>query len=251
VDAVPLARWCAVLCYPAPSHSCCLRRLTELKLLGVAELLEEGSVRIGEVSVVGKGTSAIAVKALYRDGSAALVKVRRLDSRRSSLIGEAAALSMANSVGVGPRLIAYSRNILVREYVSGIPFAEFARRNCGESLREVFVALVLQLAALDSIGLMHNELARFEDHVLVEEDSLRPVIIDFESATLNRNRSNVTQLLGFLMKKGGSAQLLRECLGVGVPVEALHGILKRYKIERDVESLLVELGFEHAVRTLT
>ncbi|MCC6058883.1 MAG: hypothetical protein LM563_01355, partial [Thermofilum sp.] len=70
------------------------------------ELLEEGSARIGEVAVVGKGTSAVTIKAVHRSAGVVLVKVRRLDSRRSSLLGEAAALSMANSVGVGPRLIA-------------------------------------------------------------------------------------------------------------------------------------------------
>lgn len=242
MDAVLPMRLCTALCYPSPSHSCCIRRLTELRLLGVLELLEEGSARIGEVAVVGKGTSAVTIKAFHRSAGVVLVKVRRLDSRRSSLLGEAAALSMANSVGVGPRLIACSRNILVREYIEGTPFAEFALRNCGERVREVFTKLVLQLAALDSIGLVHNELARFEDHVLVEETSLRPVIIDFESATLNRSRSNVTQLLGFLMSRSGFAQALRECLGVSLPAEALRSILRRYKSERNIEELLTELG---------
>jgi len=243
VDAVLPVKWCAVLCYPSPSYRCCVRRLVELRLLGVLELLEEGGIKVGEVSVVGKGTSAIAIKAVHRSAGAVLVKVRRLDSRRSSLLGEAAALSLANSVGVGPRLIAYSRNALVREYVDGVPLVEFALGSCGgEELREVFKNLILQLAALDSIGLMHNELARFENHVLVERTSLRPVIIDFESATLSKSRSNVTQLLGFLMNKSGFAQALRECTGIRLPAEALRGILKRYKNERNVEELLVELG---------
>lgn len=242
MDAMLPVKWCAALCYPSPTRGCCIKRLTELRLLGVLELLEEGSARIGDALVIGKGTSAIAIKAVYCDGSVVLAKVRRLDSRRDSLLGEAAALAIANSVGVGPRLIACSRNVLVREYVKGVPFAEFALRNCGELLREVFTNLVLQLAALDSVGLVHNELARFEDHVLVEESSLRPMIIDFESATLNRSRSNVTQLLSFLMKKGGAAQTLRECLGISLPAETLRGILREYKSERNIGKLLVELG---------
>ncbi len=234
-------RWCLILCYPTPSRECCVQRMTEMRLLGVSHLLEGGATEIQGIRVVGKGVSSVVVKGVLFDGRVAALKVRRQDSRRESLLGEAAALAEANKVGVGPRLYAFSRNILVREYVEGVPLREFASRGDRESLRIVLSELARQLARLDSVGLAHNELARFEDHVLVVEEKLLPVIIDFESATFNPRRSNVTQFFSFLLRRGAYGEL-KSSLGVGLPEESLRALLRSYKVCRSVESLLLELG---------
>ncbi|MEM4900314.1 MAG: hypothetical protein QXM99_07925 [Thermofilum sp.] len=246
MDAVPseIGKWCLILCYPSSTHDCCLQRFTEMKLLGVAEIAEEGGAEVRGIRVVGKGTSSIVVKGRFADGREVAVKIRRSDSRRESLLWEAEALKAANKVGVGPRLYAYSRNFIVREYVEGVPIRVFAERNCGEPLRIVLLKLAQQLMMLDSIGLAHNELSRFEDHVLVSERELLPVIIDFESATFNPNRSNLTQFFSFLLKAGHEYSVISRCAGIQLPREALRGLLKRYKADRNLRGFLVELGLE-------
>lgn len=239
-----LSERCLILCYPSPTRECCQQRLTEMKLLGVVEIVEGGDAEVRGVRVVGKGTSSLVVKGRLADGREVAVKVRRVDSRRESLLWEAEALKTANKVGVGPRLYAYSRNFIVREYVEGVPIQIFAERNCGEPVRLVLVKLAQQLVLLDSIGLAHNELSRFEDHVLVKEKELQPVIIDFESATFNPNRSNLTQFFSFLLKTGEGYSTLSRCAGIQLPREALRGLLRRYKSDRNLMSFLLELGFE-------
>lgn len=215
-----------------------------MRLLGVVGLIEDGRTEVGGTRIVGKGTSSLVVKGRLADGEIVAVKVRRVDSRRDSLLFEAAALEAANKVGVGPKLHAFSRNFIVREYVKGVPLRVFAERNCGKPLRVVLAKLARQLAALDSIGLAHNELSRFEDHVLVLEEELQPLVIDFESATFNPHRSNLTQFFSFLMKKSEEVSAVSKCAGIQLPPEALRGLLRRYKVSRDLEEFLVELGLD-------
>ena len=243
MDAMLRERWCLVLCYPTPSRECCVQRLTEMRMLGVSHLIEGGGAEVWGVRVLGKGVSSVVVKGATFNGGIVALKVRRLDSRRESLLREAAALREANRVGVGPKLYAYSRNMLVREYIAGVPLGHFASKGDPASLRKVLLKLARQLAALDSIGLAHNELARFEDHVLVVEERLLPVIIDFESATFNARRSNVTQFFSFLLRRGPSNGL-RRSLEIGLPEESLRALLRSYKASRDIEAFILELGLE-------
>lgn len=233
-----------ILCYPLSAPACCVQRLTEMKLLGITVLVEEGDTEVRGIRVVGKGTSSIVVRGRLFDGRDVAVKIRRTDSRRDSLIREAIVLKAANEVGVGPTLYAYSKNFIVREYVAGVPIRVFVKRNCGEPFRIILTKLARQLALLDRIGLAHNELNRFEDHVLVYERELVPVIIDFESATFNPRRSNLTQFFSFLLKDGQKFDVVR-CADVRLPPDSLRGLLRRYKVDRDLESFLLELGLEY------
>ncbi|MGB9705759.1 MAG: serine/threonine protein kinase [Pyrobaculum sp.] len=185
-----------------------LLQIEELQL----EVLEGGSVMLNGFYVVGKGTNSVVYRCRPRLGGFDLAcKIRRGDSTRPSLAQEGQLLHIANSVGVGPRLYTYGRDVIAYRYVDGVPLERWWGGAGSQQRRDLVEDLLTQAFRLDAAGVSHNELSRLERHVIVEGG--RPVIIDFESATLGGGR-NVTQVANGLMR-----------LGLKPPVDAL----RRYK----------------------
>lgn len=227
-------RQLSVLTYPVPEREEAARRLVELALLGVDELVFEGRVELWGLRVVAKGTVGIVVRG-RRLGVDVAVKVRRLDANRGSLLEEAEKLRLANSVGVGPRLLAASKNFLVWKYVEGTPLEEWGLGASEGELRAVVEGLIRQALALDGIGLVHQELSRLGDHVLVTPGP-SVVIFDFETASLASRRSNVTQVIqGLLLRDTALAARVRRVLGV--TKEDVLRIVREYKAVRRAEVL--------------
>jgi len=228
-----------VLTYPYADDNEASRRIVELSILGVKRLVFEGPVELWGLRVLAKGTTSVVVKG-EAFGAQVAVKARRMDANRSSLLAEAERLRLANRVGVGPRLLAASRNFLVWRYVEGLPLEEWALKAEPGELRVVARKLIEQALALDSIGLVHMELSRLGDHVLVTPQ-LDVVIFDFETASTTSSKSNVTQVLqGLLVREKEVAAKFRLALGV-TKEEALE-TAKAYKAERKREMLLKLLG---------
>lgn len=183
----------------------------QLRNLGL-QIIPGGNVLHGGVYVVGKGTNSVVFKCVPEVGEVLLAcKIRRGDSTRPSLIREAQILHLANVAGVGPRLYTYSNDVVAYRYVDGVSITQWWKNAKPREKAALITELLSQAYALDRAGISHNELARLERHVLVDER--RPVIIDFESASLGGGR-NVTQVVNGLAR-----------LGLKPPVDAL----RRYK----------------------
>jgi len=185
-----------VLCYPYVSKEEYRRRIMELIDLGVEEIELSGPLRIGSIRVLGKGYRGLVVKA-YRGGELYALKVRRVDSERSSLEEEAIYNRMANGIGVGPTVYDYSRNFILREYVDGLELVRWIE-TAGSEVLGVIRKMLYQAFKLDMLGLDHGELARPLRNVLVKKGG-EPVIIDFESASLKRRARNLTRLSQYLL----------------------------------------------------
>ncbi|MEL9991138.1 MAG: RIO1 family regulatory kinase/ATPase [Thermoproteus sp.] len=190
----------------------------QLALLGLDVELGGGTIW-GDMRILGKGTNGIVVFCRSKYGDLYACKIRRGDSQRPHLLDEARYLLAANSVGVGPRLYAYTRDILVMEYVEGAPLERWWRGAAPPERRSLAADLLRQARALDKIGLSHGELSRLGEHVLVSRGG-KAVILDFESARFGKAR-NVTQV----------ANMLRQ-LGLSPPLEPL----RRYSERQDDES---------------
>lgn len=175
--------------------------LEELEALGV-ELLEEGETLLGGFRVLGKGTRGVVVAGLYR-GMRVAVKIRRCDSPRESLKHEAEMLSLANGVGVGPKLLAATANVLVMELVEGTPLKHHEKIGDLQLARCVVDALE-QARRLDEIGLDHGELSRAHSHVYAVEGGAK--IIDFDSASTKRRPHNYSSLYSYFFVKSGPLQ---------------------------------------------
>jgi putative serine/threonine protein kinase len=87
---------------------------------------------------------------------------------------------------------------------------------------------------LDRIGLDHGELSHAPKHVIVSKED-KPVIVDFESASLNRRPSNVTSICQFLFLGDEPAKILAKKLGT-VDRETVFEALRRYKNDRTFEN---------------
>jgi len=221
--------WSRVLVYPSLDAEATVRRVVEMKLLGVRRLIEEGRVDIFGKKVLGKGTVGIVVKAVFSGGLYVAVKIRRTDASRETLLKEARILRLVNSVKVGPPLRAFSRNFLVWDYVDGMPLDEWAITASASELRRVIRLVLEQLWRLDTIGVSHNELSRFKDHILVGKNGT-PVIVDFESATTGKYYSNLPQFLSFLLnEKSKIAEIVLSKLSFTAKRDELIDALRCYK----------------------
>ena len=193
-----------VLCYPNPTPEEAKKRLKELSSLYVHELILEGDKRIGSLSVLGKGCVGIVVKGNRRRMVVA-VKIRRVDADRENMSHEAEMLRLANKAGVGPKLIDYSKNLLVMEYVEGIYLDPWVSKNDSNQtlIKKALRDLFHQCHRLDLEGLDHGELSNASKHIIIQEVG-NPTIIDFESASNKRKTSNLTALIQYIFLRSSS-----------------------------------------------
>ncbi|MCP8309167.1 MAG: serine/threonine protein kinase [archaeon] len=236
IDELVKELYVNVLCYPKPDFETAIKRINELKLLKVKSVLFEGKIKIGKLGVVGKGCVSIVVKALTDFGVFAL-KIRRMDANRISMKREAEMHLMANSVNVGPKLFGVTENFLLMEFIEGYSILEWLKRieeQSVERVRKVLKELLDKCYALDKLGLDHGELSDPKKHVIISE---KPVIIDFESASISRRVANLTKIMQYLFIGGPMAKKLRQILGIEDEKIIIDSI-KNYKEEKDQENYL-------------
>jgi putative serine/threonine protein kinase len=219
-----------VVCYPKPTAEALQKRLKELKQLGINAVEFSGEKQAFNVAVLGKGCVGIVVKAFTEAGTVAL-KIRRVDADRIGMLHEAEMLKLANSVSVGPKLLGFSEDFLVMEFIEGLLFPEWlqtAKRKQGkERLRNVLRLALEQCWRLDNTGLDHGELSHAPKHIIVKRDDT-PCIVDFETASTTRRASNVTSLCQFFFIGSQTAKQIVKKYGK-INETKLKQTLKNYK----------------------
>ncbi len=220
-----LSKLLKIICYPSGNFSCFIKRVIELKLLGLKSFLK-GDKKILNFPILGKGTTSIVLKGKYITNKIVTVKIRRVDSNRESVIREAKMLKIANTVNVGPELITFSKNFIIWNFIDGIPLNLFLKNNLNrDKIRKIIKELMYQAYKLDKIGLVHLELSRPINHILITKE-YKPVIIDFETASIVSSKKNLSQILNFLLF---SEKNMRKTLGLNIPLYTLRKILHEYK----------------------
>jgi putative serine/threonine protein kinase len=111
---------------------------------------------------------------------------------------EAEMLKKANSVEVGPKLLAFTNNMVLMQFVDGFLLPEWLRKRVGKAqVKKVLREVLEQCWLLDEVGLDHGELSHAPKHIIVDRAN-RPVIVDFETASVNRRPASVTAICQFL-----------------------------------------------------
>ena len=172
--------------FPNGSRAQVKRRIAQMSKLGIQKIAFVGCTRILNQDILGKGYSGIVLLGRMNDIKVA-VKIRRLDSRRRNMNNESKLLQLVNNVGVGPRFIASSSDILVMEYTSGKRISDWLEdsTNINRHLKKILTdCFKLDMARVD-----HGELSRISRHVIIGR---KTTLMDFESASSNRHPSNVT-----------------------------------------------------------
>ncbi len=231
-------RYGLVLTYPRLSPPTARRRLSELRRLDVTHIEFGGRSEVYGVRVLGKGCVGLVVIAKTSSGRAAL-KIRRLDADRRSLRPEAKMLKAANLAGVGPQLYSYSSNFILMELIEGRLLPDWVRalggKNARARLRETLTRLIEDCFRLDEAGIDHGQLSRASRHIIVQPSG-SPRVIDFESASLRRRRSNVTSICQYLFIGSETARAIVRLLG-GLDKERLITALRAYKADESLEAL--------------
>jgi putative serine/threonine protein kinase len=187
--------------------------------------------------VLGKGCVSIVVVARCREGEAAL-KIRRVDANRPSLSQEAELQSLANNVGVGPKLYGYTDNFILMELIRGVNLPDWVKnlkgRGTASNLRRVCRELLVKCWKLDQAHLDHGELSNLSKHVLVGD---RVEIIDFESASTKRSVRNLTSAAQYLFVGGPVASKVRRVLNLN-DCNTIIEAIRSYKRGRGGEEAL-------------
>jgi putative serine/threonine protein kinase len=214
VDILAEKPYSTILGFPDATKAQISSRIKELKGLGVSSVSFEGPMQIGRQNVLGKGYTGIVVLAKMGSKKVAL-KIRRTDSPRTSMDGEAKLLEAANKAGVGPKLIKSSRNFVVMEYLDGKKIFDWVKdlrgRESAAQLKSVIRKVMFDCYNLDRAGLDHGELSNITKHVIVGKTV---TIIDFESSSLVRKVSNVTSATQAVFIGSGLAKMVRRVYSV-------------------------------------
>jgi putative serine/threonine protein kinase len=130
-----------------------------------------------------------------------------------------------------------SRDFLVMEYIRGKGVDEYVKGLAGKGqarrLREMIHSVLNQCRKLDLIGLDHVQLSNLRKHLIIDGET--PHIIDFESASRNRNLKNVTTAAQYLFVGGSVSPRIKRILSIR-NTDAILEALKRYKGEMSDEN---------------
>jgi putative serine/threonine protein kinase len=206
-----------VLCYPRFELKESEKRICELERLGVTAIEFTGGKNVSTVRVLGKGCVGIVVLAHTETGKAAL-KIRRTDADRKGMQHEAEMLKKANMLGVGPRLLRFTQNFLLMDFIEGKLLPEWLVSLKSENnpiktrVSSVLYELLGQCWRMDKAGLDHGELSHAPKHIIVDAQDI-PHILDFETASINRKPSNLTSLCQYLFISSSIAKENIETLG--------------------------------------
>jgi putative serine/threonine protein kinase len=237
VEELAMEPYRILLSYPKVNEERVTKLTRELMEAGVSKILFIGRTKLDGLNVLGKGCTAIVFAAETVYGKAA-VKVLRVDANRKTLEDEAKFLKMVNAYNIGPKLYHTSKDFIIMEYVEGKKISEYVRELKGKGasrrLKNVVKEMLEQAFKLDQNGIAHNELSNPLKHIIVD-DKEKPVIIDFESATLNKKYSNLTALAQSLFIGGKISPKIRKIMNIK-DKEKIVSALKEYKIKRDLES---------------
>ncbi len=221
------------LCYPLVYPSLCIDRLRRLRSIGVEKVLDYGRVNVGRIRIVGKGHAATVVLAKHRELGIVALKMRRMDSKRMSLVDEGELMKIASSVGVAPKVFAIDDDFIVREFVDGSTLREFLSENLGnvDTLRKLFAELLRNAYRLDEVGIDLVEISNPLTQVVVEcGDPSKPRFIDFESGRKSERATNVTKIVAFIVGRMFSGTPVRDLLRLGIDsVERLRSLASNYK----------------------
>jgi len=221
-----------ILGYPKATNRQIKSRINELEKLGIKSILLTGPTKLGKLEILGKGYVGVVVVAKKGSKQVAL-KIRRTDSQRKNMKNESMLLKLVNSVNVGPKMIAVSKNFLVMEYLKGEKISDWISllKGVGSSkkLKSTIKKILQDCYRLDELDFDHGELSNMSKHVIVGNS--KSTIIDFESSSTKRKPSNVTSITQAFFIGSGIAKKVQKIYKNPSKKEIIIA-LKQYKQKR-------------------
>ena len=233
LDKLSQEPYSTIIGYPKATKKQIKTRIIELKKLGIQNVSFQGQTKIGSLNILGKGYVGVVILARIKNKLVA-VKIRRTDASRINMAKEAKFLKIANKAGVGPLLIAMSRNFIIMEYLDGKKIGEWVNELKSKRdiklLKSVMQKILEDCYSLDVIGLDHGELSTISKHVVIGKS--KTTIIDYESASTQRRVSNVTSATQAICIGSGISKIVRKIYRMPSKNKIIK-ILRSYKQEQN------------------
>ncbi|MBL7001178.1 MAG: serine/threonine protein kinase [Nitrosopumilus sp.] len=225
-----------ILGYPKATNHQIKSRINELEKLKIKSISLTGPTTLGKLSILGKGYVGVVVLAKKGNKQVAL-KIRRTDSQRNGMKNEANLLKLVNTVSIGPKMFAVSKNFLVMEYLEGVKIIEWVNtlKGIGSSkkLKSTIKNVLKDCYRLDQMGFDHGELSNISKHIIVGK--IKSTLIDFESSSTKRRPSNVTSVTQAIFIGSGIAKKVQKVYK-NPPKKKIIEVLKQYKQEKTQEN---------------
>ena len=225
-----------ILGYPKATKRQLNSRMLELEKLKIKSISFSGPTTIGKLEILGKGYVGLVVLAKRRNKIVAL-KIRRLDSQRSEMKSEAKLLKIVNTVNVGPKLVDFSKNFLIMEFLEGEKISNWINSLEGpgssKKLKSTIKSVLEDCFRLDQMRFDHGELSSISKHVIVGKT--KSTLIDFESSSTKRRVSNVTSITQAFFIGSGLGKKIKRIYKIPTK-EKIITVLRIYKQEQSRES---------------
>lgn len=236
IESLTQEPYASILCYPHSKPKEIMNRICELSELGVEAVEFVGDGSASNVPVLGKGYVGIVVTAYLMNKKYAL-KMRRLDADRVSLDHEAVMLQKANSVNVGPKFVAVSKNFMLSQLVDGLLLVNWLEKHRADKslVSKILLIILEQCWRLDEIGLDHGELSKAPRHLIVDKSGT-PFIVDFETASVTRKASNVTSVCQYLFAGNSQVPKFLAEINSEKDLSVIISVLRDYKKNRTREN---------------
>ena len=233
LDKLSQEPYSTIIGYPKATKKQIKTRIIELKKLGIRDVSFQGQTKIGSLNILGKGYVGVVVLSRIKNKLVA-VKIRRTDASRINMVKEAKFLKIANKAGVGPLLLAMSKNFIIMEYLDGKKISEWVNELKSKQdiklLKSIMQKILEDCYSLDVIGLDHGELSTISKHVVIGKS--KTTIIDYESASTQRRVSNVTSATQAICIGSGISKIVRKIYRMPSKNKIIK-ILRSYKQEKN------------------
>lgn len=233
LDKLSQEPYSTIIGYPKATKKQIKTRIIELKKLGIRDVSFQGQTKIGSLNILGKGYVGVVVLSRIKNRLVA-VKIRRTDASRTNMVKEAKFLKIANKAGVGPLLLAMSKNFIIMEYLDGKKISEWVNELKSKQdiklLKSIMQKILEDCYSLDVIGLDHGELSTISKHVVIGKS--KTTIIDYESASTQRRVSNVTSATQAICIGSGISKIVRKIYRMPSKNKIIK-ILRSYKQEQN------------------
>ena len=137
---------------------------------------------------------------------------------------------------MGPKLLGFSKNFLVIEYLDGEKIGKWINKLKENpdvaQLKKIIKKTLTDCYKLDKIRLDHGELSNITKHVIVGK---KITIIDFESSSMERRVSNVTSATQAFFIGSGISKTVKRVYKIPEKKKIIN-VLRRYKQDQSRES---------------
>lgn len=186
-----------LLSYPQISEVELQARQQELISFQVEDFYGFGKQKIKNIQILGLGYVGLVVL-VEKNQQTYAFKIRRTDAAKLNLDTEAHYLKLANTCGIGPKLYQASSNFILMEHIVGQSFLSWLKSAIAPPnlplISDVLASLLEQAFQLDQIGLDRGDMNCITNDVIITPDN-QPVLIDFSSASGDRQPKNLTSLV--------------------------------------------------------